>query len=104
MATLLDLALGVVCLTWFPAGLASASITYAITVRRHPENFLRARRMNEVTYVLMVLSGWLWYATIALGLLCNPEYRGSGLMWPGRRAKEEAERLRYKRLMRPTKR
>ncbi|QQG38354.1 MAG: hypothetical protein HYS26_02290 [Candidatus Kaiserbacteria bacterium] len=84
--------IGVIGVTWLPAGFAGAGVVYAITVRKYPHNFLKNGTSNEVMFILLTLCGWYSYGMSVLALYLNREHRGAGILWPGKAARQEAER------------
>lgn len=92
------LALGIIGVTWIFAGLAASSITFAITVRRHPETFLKHQGESLIAFLLMTLMGWLWFLAIVIASWLDPDFRSAGLLLPGSKARKEAKRIALRNL------
>lgn len=87
---------GVIATTWIPAGFASASVVFALTVRRYPCKYLESPREDDMMFFLMAILGWYFFVIVVIAMITNPQYHGAGMLCPGKRARKEAEYLRLK--------
>ena len=92
----MQIALGVLGVTWLPIGAACASVIFAAGARHYPKEFLDHYTSNVCAFWITVALGWICFAMLLLLVL--EENKFSGLAVPGKQAREIAERSLAKRL------
>jgi hypothetical protein len=93
---LFQILLGVVGVTWFPAGTIAGSLMFATNIRTEPVTTLERWWGNVLGFCCAVTLGWttLLLYGILFRLTENRQELFSGFLLPRKRAREEAERLR----------
>jgi hypothetical protein len=92
----LEILLISVLVTWLPAGLAAASVTFAVSTRWYTDQLISDYRYHTVMFWVLVATGWLLFAGVCVALRWDAQFRSqyAGLQLPCPRGYRKALRIR----------